>query len=475
VNGHEERNEEGRMRLHSPSVIVHVGSPWTALIGVAVLVFGCVASAPIESATPSATDQAAATDLVSPSVLIAPTATVSMTMEPTGSPIAAASTEAEISSSPEPTTSPRNTPTAQPIGSERPSTCSRATDYVIAAGDTFSAIARAHGLTVDALLAANPQVANPDWIAVGDRLTISPLHLGTLGGPRSSARDINNRGQVVGWSYTASDYLAHAFLWQDGSMVDLGTLGGGGSWAMAVNDKGQVAGYSAVESGDFHAFLWQDGQMTDLGAFMGSKTTVNGMNVRGEIAGYGETNLQQRAYVWENGVMTDLGTLGGTESQAFGINDNGQVVGQSYTVTGTHAFRWQDGVMTDLGTFGWASSSAFDINNAGQVVGWVDDRTGGASRGFLSEGDTMVEVGSDRSFAYDVNERGQVVGWDWTPGQPSNDANAYSWLDGTTTDLGASAEAWSEAYAVNDCGEVAGTTGPEANDDHAIVWATVRP
>lgn len=463
------------MRPHDPSVIVHGGSPWTVLIGVAVLLSGCVASAPIESATSRATDQAATTYLVSPSVVIAPTATVSMTSGPTESPIASASPEPEISPSPDPIAPPTNSPTGQPTGSQQPSTCSRATDYVIASGDTLSAVAKAHGLTLDALLAANPQVADPDRIAIGDRLTISPLRLGTLGGPRSSARDINNRGQVVGWSYTASDYLAHAFLWQDGAMVDLGTLGGGGSWAMAVNDKGQVAGYSAVESGDFHAFLWQDGRMTDLGAFMGSKTSVNGMNVRGEIAGYGESNLRQRAYVWENGVMTDLGTLGGTESQAFGINDIGQVVGQSYTVTGTHAFRWQDGVMTDLGTFGWASSSAFDINNAGQIVGSVDDRTGGASRGFLSDGDTMVDVGSDRSFAYDVNERGQVVGWDWTPRQPSSDASAFSWLDGTTTDLGASAEAWSEAYAVNDCGEVAGTTGAEPNDDHAIVWATVRP
>ena len=44
--------------------------------------------------------------------------------------------------------------------------------------------------------------------------------------------------------------------------------------------------------------------------------------------------------------------------------------------------------MTDLGTFGRASSSAFnDIDNPGQIVRTVDDRTGGASRGFLSDGD----------------------------------------------------------------------------------------
>ena len=462
------------MRPHHPSSIVHRGDPSAALICVAVLVVGCVAGAPMESATSSATDQAAATDSVSSSAVVAPSSTAPMTMSPTDSPIASASPEEETSPSPDAAGQPRSS-TAQPPESQRPATCTRATDYVIAAGDTFSAIAKAHGLTLDALLAANPQVADPDRIAVGDRLTISPLHLGTLGGPRSSARDINDLGQVVGWSYTTSDYLAHAFLWQDGSMVDLGTLGGGGSWAMAVNDGGQVAGYSEVASGDYHAFLWQDGHMTDLGAFKGSKTAVNGMNANGEIVGYGEIDLRQRAYTWKNGAMTDLGTLGGTESQAFGINDIGQIVGQSNTAAETHAFRWEDGVMTDLGTFGWASSGAFDINNAGQIVGWVDDQTGGSTRGYLSSGGTMLEVGSDKSYAYDVSERGQVVGWDWTPGQPSGGASAFSWLDGVTTDLGALAGPWSEAYAVNECGEVAGTAGPEPNDDHAVVWATVRP
>ena len=36
---------------------------------------------------------------------------------------------------------------------------------------------------------------------------------------------LNNSGQVAGTSETA-DEQKHAFLWEDGSMVDLGTLGG---------------------------------------------------------------------------------------------------------------------------------------------------------------------------------------------------------------------------------------------------------
>ncbi|MET1231882.1 MAG: LysM peptidoglycan-binding domain-containing protein [Candidatus Limnocylindrales bacterium] len=44
--------------------------------------------------------------------------------------------------------------------------------YVIVAGDTISKIARRFDITPDELLAANPQVTNPNRIKVGDELTI---------------------------------------------------------------------------------------------------------------------------------------------------------------------------------------------------------------------------------------------------------------------------------------------------------------
>src|SRR5260370_31556990 len=60
-------------------------------------------------------------------------------------------------------------------------------------------------------------------------------HLGTLGGPDSSALINNNHGEVAGWSYTS--FVANPstgvptvdpFLWSpgDGKMIDLGSLGG---------------------------------------------------------------------------------------------------------------------------------------------------------------------------------------------------------------------------------------------------------
>jgi probable HAF family extracellular repeat protein len=106
-------------------------------------------------------------------------------------------------------------------------------------------------------------------------------------------KDINNQGEVVGWSWSLQN-IYRPLLWKNGALLDLGTLGGATGTAQAINNSGQVVGYSTTANGDFHAFLW------------------------------------------ERGRMIDLGTLGGNYSDAHAINDLGQVVGQS----AGHAFVW---------------------------------------------------------------------------------------------------------------------------------------
>lgn len=65
---------------------------------------------------------------------------------------------------PAPTIAPTPTPgaTAAPAGQI----------YTLVAGDTLAKVAARFGLTLDALLMANPQITNPDRIAVGDRIVI---------------------------------------------------------------------------------------------------------------------------------------------------------------------------------------------------------------------------------------------------------------------------------------------------------------
>jgi probable HAF family extracellular repeat protein len=357
-----------------------------------------------------------------------------------------------------------------------PASCASLGVYDAVAGDTLWDIAQAFDTTVETLLAANPQIADRRLIRVGEKITISPVVLGTLGGTDSGAADINNRGQVVGWATTPTGF-PHAFLWEEGAMTDLGTLGGDVSGGAAINDRGQVAGYSSIAPDDaetprvFHAFLWEDGVMTDLGSLGGTGIGPADLNERGHVVGFADTaSGETHAFVWEDGVMTDLGTLGGIESQAFGVNERGEVVGQSYTGSSTHAFLWQDGLMVDLGTFGWFGAWAIRINDQGQIALSVSEPSG-ASRAAVTDGGGVRLLGEPEGatrVAADLNNTGQVVGWDQIGLEGGN--RAFAWQDGIATPL-AAADDDTEAHAINDCGQVVGQSGAVwEGQAQAVLW-----
>ena len=62
----------------------------------------------------------------------------------------------------EPTPTPVPTPTPEPTPQV----------YVVAKGDTMSKIARKYGVTIDEILAVNPQIKNPNKIQIGDEIVI---------------------------------------------------------------------------------------------------------------------------------------------------------------------------------------------------------------------------------------------------------------------------------------------------------------
>lgn len=76
---------------------------------------------------------------------------------------------------------------------EPTATCSAgtATSYTVVAGDTFTIIANEKlGITLASLIAANPQVANPDVINVGDVLNIPVCTAKTKGAKGSTAKKV---------------------------------------------------------------------------------------------------------------------------------------------------------------------------------------------------------------------------------------------------------------------------------------------
>jgi len=259
--------------------------------------------------------------------------------------------------------------------------------------------------------------------------------LGTLGGVRSEARGINNKGQIVGSSAVPPEGYSHAFLYENGKMIDLGVLPKCfRSEATSINDQGTILGSSESAFADIitgHSFVYQNGKMTDH-KIADSRLGAIAINNTGEYAGSGHFNATEThgGYIHaflQRGSVKDLGTLTGPTgwSVAFGINDQAQVVGFSYVsrkgdsqIAFAHPVLFTDGKVIDLGLLPQQSSSeAHGINNRGEIVGGGGEYDR-ASRAFLYRDHKMIDLntllptdsGWLLTHGNGINDRGQIVG-----------------------------------------------------------------
>lgn len=139
----------------------------------------------------------------------------------------------------------------------------------------------------------------------------------------SHAYGINGILEVVG------DVNDRALLVRDGLSYDLGVLPGyATSSARAVNNKGQVVGSAADAAGVARAFLWDVGTLRELGALPGDVASqAHAINVNGDAVGRsGDADFSRsRAVLWHDGGPIDLSRLvsaaGRTLWNATGIND----------------------------------------------------------------------------------------------------------------------------------------------------------
>ncbi|MCX6375595.1 MAG: hypothetical protein NTU88_06105, partial [Armatimonadetes bacterium] len=182
----------------------------------------------------------------------------------------------------------------------------------------------------------------------------------------SCGMDINNAGQVVGWSHDGTCYSA--VLWDSsGGVVTLG--GGDELWSRAndINNVGQV-----VWTRDMPDFFYSE-----------------------------------QAYRWDqvNGSIPLVLLDGTSDNVASSLNDSGWIVGAS----GNHAVLWTTpGDVVDLGASGWACG----INNHGQIVGEL----GGRAVLWNADGSIAAVLhailgGSEGSGAYAINDHGWIAGY----------------------------------------------------------------
>lgn len=225
------------------------------------------------------------------------------------------------------------------------------------------------------------------------------------------ARQINNLGQIVGWTDPAG--FAEAFVAAaSGTAQRLNTLGGA-SQALTINDLGEIAG--RITNGGEMAFVASAGRQQLIAHEVEGYATA--MNASGQVLIRQLQSDGFRTLLWDNGRLVDLGDLGGKCTQGLDINASGQVVGWAQTATGDyHAFRWENGVMTDLSGLAGNFSSAVAINDHGEIV--LKYSYDGGQGLLLLTATGLLELGNlgtNYAVANDMNNRGEIVGWLQTP------------------------------------------------------------
>lgn len=179
--------------------------------------------------------------------------------------------------------------------------------------------------------------------------------------------------------------------------------------------------------------------------------------------------------------ITDLGLLpGGIYASAYAINDTGKIVGMAYDANfQLKTVQWVNGEISTIpGLSPSAASVPDDVNDAGEISGRQQVFSGGIYYGIYWDAQNnpfaLEEIPGGLSNlvrAHAINASGQIAGMG-QQGPPNYWGHAAVWLKGSfQSDIGFMGGGhFSEAYGINDAGDVVGVAAIANTNTHAFLW-----
>jgi probable HAF family extracellular repeat protein len=160
--------------------------------------------------------------------------------------------------------------------------------------------------------------------------------------------------------------------------------------------------------------------------------------------------------------VSDLGTLpSNSVSQGSALNNAGEAAGSSETPTAAIATMFSGGKATSISTLGSSVSLANAINDSGEIAGWnsYNSNPNFDPQAFLYSNGSMQNINSPSLFAsgteaYGINNAGEVVGTGYLS---ASTFHAFLYSGGKMKDIGPSGAFQASAYAINTSGQIVGT------------------
>ena len=282
-------------------------------------------------------------------------------------------------------------------------------------------------------------------------------------------------------------------------LIDMGTFGGPNSAfsnpdSRVINNRGTATGTADTSIPDpyclgdscllNHGFVWKNGVTTDLGTLPGGGDSfTTWVNDHGLIVGQSTNGSidpltgapEFDAVLWDKGQIVNLGTLGGTQNIATAINEHGQVVGAALTATPDPFANAPQSACQVLVNNGNSCSGFTFAFNSMFAPGTTETHAFLWQDGFMRD---LGTLGGPDSDAYVINDRGQVAGWSYTSfvanpssGVPTVDPFLWRREDGKMTDLGSLGGTFGAPFWLNNRGQVVGASNLAGDQTfHPFLW-----